>query len=100
MPKKIDLLQHNTNVLSFKGPRRIIGLQQHNLTIFTKIKKKTSLIFQTYDYDYTQNIASVVLPGMTPEGKRTEFRPLSDHDGLIGQDKTIMTSKMMIIGQD
>ena len=47
----------------------------------------------------TNNI-SVVLPGMTPEGKRTEFRPLSDHDGLIGQDKTIMTSKMMIIGQD
>ena len=37
---------------------------------------------------------------MTPEGKRTEFRPLSDHDGLIGQDKTIMTSKMMITGQD
>ena len=35
---------------------------------------------------------------MTPEGKRTEFRPLSDHDGLIGQDKTIM--RMMIIGQD
>ena len=54
----------------------------------------------TYDYDYSQSIASVVLPGMTPEGKRTEFRPLSDHDGLIGQDKTIMTSKMMIIGQD
>ena len=55
------------------------------------------MIFQTCDN--SQNI-SVVLPGMTPEGKRTEFRPLSDHDGLIGQDKTITTLKMMIIGQD
>ena len=52
-----------------------------------KDQEKISKIFQTYDYDYTQNVASVVLPGMTPEGKRTEFRPLSDHDGLIGQEK-------------
>ena len=37
---------------------------------------------------------------MTPEGKRTEFRPLSDHDGLIGQDKKIMNLRMIIIGQD
>ena len=28
----------------------------------------------------------VVLPGMTAEGKRTEFRPISDHDGLIGKN--------------
>ena len=31
---------------------------------------------------------SVVLPGMNSEGKRTEFNPLSDHDGLIERYKS------------
>ena len=29
---------------------------------------------------------------MTTEGKRTEFRPLSDHDGLIGQPHSLTLS--------
>ena len=31
---------------------------------------------------------SVVLPGMNSEGKRTEFNPLSEHDGLIERYKS------------
>ena len=31
---------------------------------------------------------SVVLPGMTAEGKRTDFSPLSEHDGLIERYKS------------
>jgi len=50
---EIAATMYDTNVLGFKGPRRM----------------------------------TVVLPGMTPEGKRTEFRPLSDHDGLIERYK-------------
>ena len=30
----------------------------------------------------------VVLPGMNSDGKRTDFRPLSDHDGLIERYKS------------
>ena len=30
---------------------------------------------------------SVVLPGMSTEGKRTDFSPLSEHDGLIERYK-------------
>jgi len=50
---EIAATMYDTNVLGFKGPRRM----------------------------------TVVLPGMTPEGKRTEFRPVSDHDGLIERYK-------------
>lgn len=45
---------YDTNVLGFKGPRRM----------------------------------TVVLPGMNSEGKRTEFNPLSEHDGLIERYKS------------
>ena len=31
---------------------------------------------------------TVVLPGMTAEGKRTDFSPLSEHDGLIERYKS------------
>ena len=31
--------------------------------------------------------SSVVLPGMSTEGKRTDFSPLSEHDGLIERYK-------------
>ena len=31
---------------------------------------------------------AVVLPGMTAEGKRTDFSPLSEHDGLIERYKS------------
>jgi len=44
---------YDTNVLGFKGPRRM----------------------------------TVVLPGMNSESKRTEFSPLSEHDGLIERYK-------------
>lgn len=50
---EIAATMYDTNVLGFKGPRRM----------------------------------TVVLPGMTAEGKRTEFRPISDHDGLIERYK-------------
>jgi hypothetical protein len=50
---EIAAAMYDTNVLGFKGPRRM----------------------------------TVVLPGMTPEGRRTEFRPVSDHDGLIGRSR-------------
>ena len=33
-------------------------------------------------------LLSVVLPGMNSEGKRTEFNPLSEHDGLIERYKS------------
>ena len=33
-------------------------------------------------------IFSVVLPGMNSEGKRTEFNPLSEHDGLVERYKS------------
>jgi len=52
--QEIAATLYDTNVLGFKGPRRM----------------------------------TVVLPGMTSEGKRTEFRPLSDHDGLIERYKS------------
>ena len=34
----------------------------------------------------TEHVA-VVLPGMSTEGKRTDFSPLSEHDGLIERYK-------------
>ena len=33
-------------------------------------------------------LSSVVLPGMTADGKRTDFSPLSEHDGLIERYKS------------
>lgn len=52
--QEIAATLYDTNVLGFKGPRRM----------------------------------TVVLPGMNSEGKRTDFRPLSDHDGLIERYKS------------
>jgi len=52
--QEIAATLYDTNVLGFKGPRRM----------------------------------TVVLPGMNSDGKRTDFRPLSDHDGLIERYKS------------
>jgi len=51
---KLAATLYDTNVLGFKGPRRM----------------------------------TVVLPGMNSDGKRTDFRPISDHDGLIERYKS------------
>lgn len=52
--QEITGVLYDTNVLGFKGPRRM----------------------------------TVVLPGMTAEGKRTDFSALSEHDGLIERYKS------------
>jgi len=52
--QEISAVLYDTNVLGFKGPRKM----------------------------------TVLLPGMTSDGKRTEYHPSSDHDGLIERYKS------------
>ena len=52
--KELSAVMYDTNVLGFKGPRRM----------------------------------TVVLPGMNAEGRRVDFRSMSDHDGLIERYKS------------
>ena len=41
---------------------------------------------------------SVVLPGMSTEGKRTDFSPLSEHDGLIERYKAKNLDGILEVG--
>ena len=48
---------------------------------------------------HTQSITmSVVLPGMSTEGKRTDFSPLSEHDGLIERYKAKNLDGILEVG--
>jgi hypothetical protein len=61
--KELAAVMYDTNVLGFKGPRRM----------------------------------TVVLPGMNAEGRRVEFRSISDHDGLLERykSKNLVTFKAL-----
>ena len=66
--KELAAVMYDTNVLGFKGPRRM----------------------------------TVVLPGMNSEGRRVEFRSISDHDGLLERfkSKNLVTNHPQITYSD
>ena len=66
--KELAAVMYDTNVLGFKGPRRM----------------------------------TVVLPGMNSEGRRVEFRSISDHDGLLERfkSKNLVTNHPQIRSSD
>ena len=50
------------------------------------------------DLCFTTYFMLVVLPGMSTEGKRTDFSPLSEHDGLIERYKAKNLDGILEVG--
>ena len=71
---------YDTNVLGFKGPRRMTGDPAGDC------------------YRILTEHVAVVLPGMSTEGKRTDFSPLSEHDGLIERYKAKNLDGILEVG--
>ena len=65
-----------------------------NLTFFFTFSRAKSEALEKMGEEWPEVVScsniifSVVLPGMNSEGKRTEFNPLSEHDGLVERYKS------------